>query len=99
MFDLSNFEQSWPWQWGSLAKEDRFFSLKRRAFHLRPFRGPNWTVRDLGSLAMFQIPAYDHVPIVLMGFGVLLAAALAFVLWSRDGLLAGCGQFCAKQYK
>jgi hypothetical protein len=29
---------------------------------------------------MFQIPAYDSVPIVMMGFGVLLAAALAFVL-------------------
>jgi hypothetical protein len=31
MFDLSNFEQSWPWQWASLAKEGRFSpSLKRR---------------------------------------------------------------------
>ena len=29
---------------------------------------------------MFQIPAYDPVPIVMMGFGVLLAVALAFVL-------------------
>ena len=42
--------------------------------------GPNWTLRDLGSLAMFQIPAYDPVAIVMMGFGVVLAAALAFVL-------------------
>jgi hypothetical protein len=29
---------------------------------------------------MFQIPAYDTVAIAMMGFGVLLAAALAFVL-------------------
>jgi hypothetical protein len=29
---------------------------------------------------MFQIPAYDPVAIMMMGFGVLLAAALAFVL-------------------
>jgi hypothetical protein len=42
--------------------------------------GPNWAVRDLGSLAMFQIPAYDPVAIVMMGFGVLFVAALAFVL-------------------
>jgi hypothetical protein len=37
-------------------------------------------MRDLGSLAMFQIPAYDPVAIVMMGFGVVLAAGLAFVL-------------------
>jgi hypothetical protein len=35
---------------------------------------------DLGNLVMFQIPAYDPVAIVMMGFGVLLVAALAFVL-------------------
>ena len=29
---------------------------------------------------MLQIPAYDPVAIVMMGFGVVLAAALAFVL-------------------
>jgi hypothetical protein len=69
MFELSNFEQSWPSQWAEEAN-----------IHLRPFRGPNWTVRDLGSLAMFQIPAYDPVAIVMMGFGVLLVAVLAFVL-------------------
>jgi hypothetical protein len=80
MFDLSNFEQSWPWQWASLAKEGRFSLLEEANIHLRPFRGPNWAVRDLGSLAMFQIPAYDPVPIVMMGFGVLLVAALAFAL-------------------
>jgi hypothetical protein len=49
---------------------------------LGPGGGPSWTVRDLGSIAMFQIPAYDPVVIVMMGFGVVLAAALAFVLWS-----------------
>jgi hypothetical protein len=37
-------------------------------------------VCDLGSLVMFQIPAYDPAAIVMMGFGVLLVAALAFVL-------------------
>ena len=79
MFDLSNFEQSWPWQWASLTGEDRFSFLKRQ-IHLGPFRGPNWTVHDIGSLAMFQIPAYDLVPVVMMGFGLLLGAALAFVL-------------------
>ena len=42
--------------------------------------GPSWTMRDLGSLAMFQIPAYDPVAIVMMGFGVVLAAGFAFVL-------------------
>jgi hypothetical protein len=47
---------------------------------LGPGGGPSWTVRDLGSIAMFQIPAYDPVVIVMMGFGVVLAAALAFVL-------------------
>jgi hypothetical protein len=72
MFDLSNFEQSWP--------EKLFSSSLKRRIDLWPFRGPNWTVRDLGRLAMFQIPAYDPVPIVMMGFGVLLAVALAFVL-------------------
>jgi hypothetical protein len=79
MFDLSNFEQSWPWKWASLAKEVVFI-FEKANIHLRPFRGPNWTVRYLGSLAMFQIPAYDPVAIVMMGFGVLLVAALAFVL-------------------
>jgi hypothetical protein len=44
--------------------------------------GPSWTMGDLGSLAMFQIPAYDPIAIVMMGFGVVLAAGLAFVLWS-----------------
>ena len=29
---------------------------------------------------MFQIPAYDPVAIVMMGFGVLFVAALAFAL-------------------
>ena len=29
---------------------------------------------------MFQIPAYDPVAIAIMGFGVLLVAALALVL-------------------
>jgi hypothetical protein len=29
---------------------------------------------------MFQIPAYDPVAIAMMGFGVLLVAALALVL-------------------
>jgi hypothetical protein len=29
---------------------------------------------------MFQIPAYDPVAVVMMGFGLLLGAALAFVL-------------------
>ncbi len=29
---------------------------------------------------MFRMPAYDPVAIALMGFGILLAAALAFVL-------------------
>jgi hypothetical protein len=29
---------------------------------------------------MFQIPAYDPVAIVMMGFGVLFVVALAFVL-------------------
>jgi len=80
MFDLSNLEQPWPWQWASLAKKVVFLSLEEANIHLRPFRGPNWKVRDLGSLAMFQIPAYDPVAIMMMGFGVLLAAALAFVL-------------------
>jgi hypothetical protein len=47
---------------------------------LGPGGGPSWTVRDLGSIAMFQIPAYDPVVIVMMGIGVVLAAALAFVL-------------------
>jgi hypothetical protein len=28
---------------------------------------------------MFQVPAYDPVGIAIMGFGVLLAVALAFV--------------------
>ena len=42
--------------------------------------GPSWTTGDLGSLVMFQIPAYDPVAIVMMGFGVVLAAGLAFVL-------------------
>ena len=42
--------------------------------------GPSWTIGDLGSLAMFQIPAYDPVAIVMMGFGVVLAAGFAFVL-------------------
>jgi hypothetical protein len=28
---------------------------------------------------MFQVPTYDPVAIAIMGFGVLLAAALAFV--------------------
>ena len=37
-------------------------------------------IGDLGSLAMFQIPAYNAVAIVMMGFGVVLAAGLAFVL-------------------
>jgi hypothetical protein len=78
MFDLSNLDQPWPWQWASLAKKVVFLSLEEA--RLRPFRGPNWRVRDLGSLAMFQIPAYDPVAIMMMGFGVLLAAALAFVL-------------------
>jgi hypothetical protein len=32
------------------------------------------------SLVMFQIPAYDPIAIMMMGFGVLLVAALAFVL-------------------
>ena len=78
MFNLSDFEQSLPWQWASLAKED---SLPRRGESIfGHFRERNWPLRDLGSLAMFQIPAYDSVPIVMMGFGVLLAAALAFVL-------------------
>jgi hypothetical protein len=57
-----------------------FLFLEEANIHLRPFRGPNWTVRDLESIAMFQIPAYDPVAIVMMGFGVLLVAALAFVL-------------------
>ena len=50
--------------------------------HLRPsaISGTNWPVRDLGSLTMFQIPAYDPVAIAMMGFGALLVAALAFVL-------------------
>jgi hypothetical protein len=43
-------------------------------------RGPSWTMGDVGSLAMFQIPAYDPIAIVMMGFGVVLAAGLAFVL-------------------
>ena len=56
MFDLSNFEQSWPWWWTKLD-------------------GPrSWESR------MFQIPAYDPVAIVMMGFGVVLAAGFAFVL-------------------
>jgi hypothetical protein len=76
MLNLSNFEQSWPWQWASLAKED---SLEE-ANPPRAISRTKRTVRDLGSLAMFQIPAYDPVPIVMMGFGLLLAAALAFVL-------------------
>jgi hypothetical protein len=42
--------------------------------------GPSWVIGDLGSLAMFQIPAYDPVAIVMMGFGVVLAAGLAFAL-------------------
>jgi hypothetical protein len=67
-------------QRASLGKEGRFSLLEEVDIHLRPFRGPNWTVRDLGSLEMFQIPAYDPVAIVMMGFGVLLVAALAFVL-------------------
>jgi hypothetical protein len=75
MFDLSNFEQSWPWQWASLAKED---SLKEAyppwAISGTKLDGPRW------SLAMFQIPACDPVVVVMMGFGLLLAAALAFVL-------------------
>jgi hypothetical protein len=29
---------------------------------------------------MFRMPAYDPVAIALMGFGILLAAALAFAL-------------------
>jgi hypothetical protein len=40
---------------------------------------PHW-IGYVGSLAMFQIPAYDPVAIVMMGFGVLFVAALAFVL-------------------
>ena len=62
------------------SREGRFLFLEEANIHLRPFRGPNWAVRDLGSLAMFQIPAYDPVAIVMMGFGVLFVAALAFVL-------------------
>ena len=42
--------------------------------------GPSWTMGDVGSLTMFQIPAYDPVAIVMMGFGVVLAAGFAFVL-------------------
>ena len=75
MLNLSNFEQSWPWQWASLAKEDSLEEASLRwAISGTKLDGPRW------SLAMFQIPAYDPVVVVMMGFGLLLAAALAFVL-------------------
>ena len=75
MLHLSNFEQSWPWQWASLAKGDSLEEANSPwAISGTKLDGPRW------SLAMFQIPAYDPVVVVMMGFGLLLAAALAFVL-------------------
>ena len=44
-----------------------------------PVCGPNRMVRDLESLAMFKLSAYNPLGIAMMGFGVLLVAALAFV--------------------
>jgi hypothetical protein len=32
-----------------------------------------------GALSMFRIPAFDPVSIAVMGFGIVLAAALPFV--------------------
>ena len=81
MFELSNFEQALgPSQWASLAKEVVFLSLKRRISTFGHFGDHTGRSAILESLAMFQIPAYDPVAIVMMGFGVLLVAALAFVL-------------------
>ena len=65
--EFHNFERSWICQWASLA-------------NLLPFRESSWMLCDLVSLTLFQIPAYDPVAIMMMGFGVLLVAALAFVL-------------------
>jgi hypothetical protein len=31
------------------------------------------------TLAMFKVPAYDPIGIAIMGFGILLVVALAFV--------------------
>ena len=46
---------------------------------------------------MFQIPAYDPVAIVMMGFRVVLAAGFAFVLCSpfdfRDPPRCGTGAY------
>ena len=75
MFELSNFEQSWPWR--CFINLGRFFLEEANppwAISGTKLDGPRW------SLAMFQIPAYDPVVVVMMGFGLLLAAALAFVL-------------------
>jgi hypothetical protein len=37
-------------------------------------------VSDLGAAPMFRNAVFDPVPFAMMGFGILLAAALAFVI-------------------
>jgi hypothetical protein len=61
------------------SKKVVFLFLEEANIHL-PFGDQTGRSAILGSLAMFQIPAYDPVAIAMMGFGVLLVAALAFVL-------------------
>ena len=58
------------------------FAMFNRAFlnSLGLSGGPSWTIRDLGSLTMFQIPAYDPVAIVMMGFGVVLAGGFGICI-------------------
>ena len=78
MFNLSDFEQSLALAAASLIKEE--FLFLEEAHPPSAISGTKLAGPRSWSLAMFQIPAYDSVPIVMMGFGVLLAAALAFVL-------------------
>ena len=53
---------------------------ERKCRSVSPFRGKNKVEPLLGGAAMFKLPAYDPVGIATLGFGILVAVALALMI-------------------